>query len=142
MNIKPVQNNPQFKAYSSIDAYRLEQKIDQLRAQLDKDGDLNSFYKDLPKSRRLPMPLGVPPYAMAGTPAPMYGMPPMGPMGMQGGPMGMPGMMPGMPGGFGPMGNMYSPTSPMPPIAANPITLPPNRFPGQLPTDTFGPRKN
>ncbi len=132
MNIRPVQNNPQFKAYSSIDAYRLEQKIDQLRAQLDKDGDLNSFYKDLPKSRRLPMPLGVPPYVMAGMPAPMYGMHPMG----MPGPMGIPGMMPG-----GPMGSLYPPTGPMPPIAANPITLPPSRLSGQLPMDTFGPRK-
>ena len=49
MNIRPVQNQTSFKAYTNNDIYRLEQKIDQLQAQLD-DGSLQDFYKDLPKS--------------------------------------------------------------------------------------------
>ena len=145
MEIRPVNNKTNFKAYTSNDIYRLEQKIDQLNNQLD-DGSLHDFYKDLPKSRRLPMPLGVPPYAMAGMPAPMYGMPPMGPMGPMGmppgGPMGMPPMGPmGGPMGMPPVGGYYSPATPLPPMAMNPITLPPSRLSGQPPMDTFSPKK-
>ena len=140
MEIRPVQNQTAFKAYTSNDIYRLEQKIDQLQAQLD-DGSLHDFYKDLPKSRRLPMPLGVPPYAMAGMPAPSYamgpmGMPPMGPMGM--GPMGPMGGPIGLP----PIGGYYSPATPLPPMAMNPITLPPpSRLSGQPPMDTYTSRR-
>lgn len=136
MEIRPVQNQTAFKAYTNNDIYRLEQKIDQLQAQLD-DGSLHDFYKDLPKSRRLPMPLGVPPYAMAGMPAPSYA---MGPMGMP--PMGMPPMGPMGPIGMPPVGGYHSPGTPLSPMAMNPITLPPpSRLSGQPPMDTFNPRK-
>jgi len=84
-----------FRSITSDDLYRLEQKIDSLQSSMNRN-DLNSFYDDLPKERRMPMPLGVPPYAMGG----IYGMP-WGPMGIPGR-MPMPGMMP--PGMFGPMG--------------------------------------
>ena len=138
MEIKPVQQATHFKAFSNLDMYRLEQKIDQLRSQLDKDGDLNSFYKDLPKERRIPMPLGVPPYVMAGMPAPMltppmplsgmppmglYGMPPMGPMG----PMGMPPMGP--------------PPFGMPPMGPPPTDRISSRLSGQPPMDIFAPKR-
>ena len=135
MNIRPVQNQTSFKAYTSNDIYRLEQKIDQLQAQLD-DGSLHDFYKDLPKSRRLPMPLGVPPYAMAGMPAPSYT---MGPMGMP--PMGMPPMGPMGPIGMPPVGAYHSPGTPLSPMAMNPITLPPSRLSGQPPVDMYSSRK-
>lgn len=117
--------------YTSDDLYRLEKKLDNLQTSMDRN-DLNSFYKDLPKERRMPMPLGVPPYAMGG----MMGMPmgPMGPMGMPGmrGPMG--GFMPPPPGGmFGaPMGM---------PGAMPPMGLPGSRLPGQPCQDVFCPRK-
>lgn len=143
MEIKPIRSNTTFKAYTNNDIYRLEQKIDQLNAQLD-DGSLHDFYKDLPKVRRLPMPLGVPPYVMAGMPAPSYSMPPMGgPMGML--PMGMPpiGPMGGPMGPYGyggPMGT-YAPTAPMGPYTLPPIGMPPSRLAGQPPMDTFNSRK-
>ena len=139
MEIKPIRSNTTFKAYTSTDIYRLEQKIDQLNAQLD-DGGLHDFYNDLPKTHRLPMPLGVPPYAMAGMPAPSYA---MGPMGMP--PMGMPPM--GPMGPMGPIGippanGYHSPGTPLSPMAMNPITLPqPNRLSGQPPVDMYSPRR-
>lgn len=136
MEIRPSYNKTSFKAYTSNDIYRLEQKIDQLNAQLD-DGSLHDFYKDLPKTQRLPMPLGVPPYVMAGMPAPSYAMPPMG-MGPMGGPFGGP--MNIQMGYGGPMGT-YAPTAPMGPYTLPPIGMPPNRLSGQPPIDTYGPRK-
>lgn len=98
-----------FKSITSDDLYRLEQKIDNLQSSMNRN-DLNTFYKDLPKSNRLPMPIGVPAYATSG----MMGMP-MGAMGMPGR-MPMPGMMPGMmsPMGMPPMGGMYGAPMGMP----------------------------
>lgn len=95
MEIKRINNTMTFKSLTNDDLYRLEQKIDSLQSSMNRN-DLNSFYKDLPKSNRMPMPIGVPPYAMGSG---MYGMP-WGPMGRY--PMGMPGMIP--PGMMGPMG--------------------------------------
>ena len=130
MQITPIQNQQKFKAYSSIDMYRLEQKIDQLRSQLDSNGDLNSFYKDLPKTRQMPMPLGVPPYVMAGMPAPsitpprpLPGLPPVGMIGMYGmPPIGMP-----------PIGTMGFPPIGTPPLGGA-IGA---RLSGQPPFDTY-----
>ena len=132
MEIRPVANMS-FKNITSDDLYRLEQKIDSLQASMN-GNDLNSFYRDLPKTNRMPMPLGVPPYAMGGMGMPM---PPMGPMGMPPiGPMSRPGMMP-MPGciGMPPMGGMYAPPMGMPPLQPNNPTCP--RLSGQPCTDIF-----
>ncbi len=113
MEINRINNTLSFKSYTKDDLYRLEQKLDSLQYALNPN-DLNSFAKGIEKQRRIPMPLGIPPYAMHGMPAPMGmpGMPPYGPMGMYGS-MGMPGMM-GMPPRYGsmpPMGGMYPPSS-------------------------------
>lgn len=128
MEIRPV-SNMNFRSLTSDDLYRLEQKLDSLQSSMDRN-DLNSFYKSLPQERRMPMPIGVPPYAMGG----MMGMP-MGPMGMPPrGPMGMPGMMPGMPMGM-PPGGMY------PPMGIPPVGTPGSRLSGQPCHDIFCPRK-
>lgn len=113
--------------YTSDDLYRLEKKLDNLQASMDRN-DLNSFYKDLPKTNRMPMPLGVPPYAMGG----MMGMP-MGPMG----PMGMPGMR-------GPMGSIFAPPPGGmlgAPMGMPPMGAPGSRLSGQPCQDMFCPRK-
>lgn len=134
MEIKSIKNTMNFKSnYTSDDLYRLEQKLDSLQAKLDRD-DLDSFYRDIQKSRPLPMPIGVPPYAMNGMMG-MYGMPPM------------PGRMPGMPGGYygstigtyglvPPPGGMYGP----PPMGMPPVGNSP-RLSGQPCKDVFCPRK-
>ncbi len=129
MEIQRINNTKSFKSYTSDDLYRLEKKLDSLQSSMDRN-DLNSFYKSLPKERRMPMPIGVPPYAMSG----MYGMP-MGPMGPMGRPMGMMGPMGGM---FPPppMGGIYGMPMGMPPMGA-----PMPRIGTQPPTDTFGPRR-
>lgn len=126
MEIRPINPAMSFKSYTSDDLYRLEKKLDSLQTYMDRN-DLNSFYKSLPKERRMPMPIGVPPYAMNG----MMGMPfgPMGPMGRP--PFGMP------PIGMMPPGGMYG----MPPMGMPPIGSPMSRISGQPPRDTFGPRR-
>lgn len=126
MQIRPVNPSMSFKSYTSDDLYRLEQKLDSLQSSMDRN-DLNSFYKSLPKQRRMPMPIGVPPYAMGG----MMGMPfgPMGPMGRP--PYGM------LPIGMMPPGGMYG----MPPMGMPPMGSPMSRIGGQPPRDTFGPRR-
>ncbi len=125
MEIRPV-NNLSFKNYTSDDLYRLEQKLDSLQSSMDRN-DLNSFYKSLPRERRMPMPIGVPAYAMGG----MMGMPPMGPMGRP--PMGMMGPM-----GMMPPGGMYG----MPVgMGMPPVGMPMPRIGGQPPMDTFVPRR-
>lgn len=133
MKIQSISNTMSFKSnYTSDDLYRLEQKLDSLQASMDRN-DLNSFYKDLPKERRMPMPLGVPPYAMGG----MMGMP-FGPMGMPPrGPMGMPGMIPGMPMGM-PPGGMYGAPMEMP--GGMPRTAG-SRLSGQPCQDIYCPRR-
>lgn len=127
MEIRAVNNSMAFKSYTSDDLYRLEKKLDSLQSSMDRN-DLNSFYKSLPKERRMPMPLGVPPYAMGG----MMGMP-MGPMG----PMGMPGMRGPMAEFYPPPGGMYG----MPPMGMPPMGAPMPRIGGQPPMDTFCPRR-
>lgn len=124
MEIQRINNTMNFKSnYTSDDLYRLEKKLDSLQASMDRN-DLNSFYKSLPKERRMPMPLGVPPYAM--------GMP-MGPMG----PMGMPGMSGPMGGILPPPAGMYG----MPPRGMTPMGAPMPRIGCQPPMDTFAPRR-
>ncbi|MCM1009261.1 MAG: hypothetical protein NC390_00085 [Fusobacterium sp.] len=127
MEIQRINNTMSFKSYTSDDLYRLEKKLDSLQSSMDRN-DLNSFYKSLPKERRMPMPLGVPPYAIGG----MMGMPPMGPMGRP--PMGMMGPMGMMP----PAGGMYG--MPMG-MGMPPMGAPMPRIGGQPPMDTFGPRR-
>lgn len=124
MEIQRMNNTMSFRSnYTSDDLYRLEQKLDSLQARLNRN-DLNSFYQDLPKERQLPMPLGVPPYAMNGM------------MGMPFGPMGMPPRAPmGMPMGM-PPGGMYGAPMGMPPMGA-----PGSRLPGQPCQDIFCPRR-
>ena len=137
MQIKSIHNTMNFKSnYTSDDLYRLEQKLDSLQAKLDRD-DLDSYYRDIQKARPLPMPTGVPPYAMNGMMG-MYGMPPMGMP---------PGRMPWMPGGYygstigtyglvPPPGGIYGPP---------PMGMPPagstSRLSGQPCKDIFCPRK-
>ena len=129
MEIRSV-SNMSFKNITSDDLYRLEQKIDNLQASMNSN-DLNSFYRDLPKTNRMPMPLGVPPYAMGG-----MGMPPMGHLGMPPmGPMGRPGMMPGCTG-MPPIGGMYCPPMGMPPLPPQNNSNCP-RLLGQPCTDIF-----
>lgn len=118
MEIQRINNAMSFKNYTSDDLYRLEKKLDSLQASLDRN-DLNSFYEDLPKSRRMPIPTGVPAYAMGG----MYGMPPM------------PGMMPPMP-----MGGMYGMPMGMP-GGRPPINQYSSRISGQPCNDIFCPNK-
>lgn len=138
MEIQRINHSPNFKNnYTSEDLYRLEQKLDGLQAELNRN-DLDSFYKDLPKERRLPMPLGVPPYAMNGM------------MGVGVGPNGM-GMMPPMGGMMPPRAGMYGsqmwnagmmpPPQPTGAIYSAPTGMPPSNLSGQPPRDTFCPRK-
>ncbi len=146
MEIKSINNTMSFKNYTRDDLYRLEQKLDSLQYALNPN-DLNSFAKGIEKQRRLPMPLGVPPYSMNGMMG--MGMPP-GPMGMYGmppGPMGMPGMIPGRYGMYPPSGGMYPPSSMygpsmgLPPSAAHQYCSPGPRMAGQPCQDIFCTRK-
>ena len=130
MEIKSIHNTMNFKSnYTSDDLYRLEQKLDSLQAKLDRD-DLDSYYRDIQKARPLPMPTGVPPYAMNGMMG-MYGMPPMGgmPGGYYGSTIGTYGLVPPPGGIYGP------PPMGMPPAGST------SRLSGQPCKDIFYPRK-
>lgn len=125
--------------YTSDDLYRLEQKLDSLQAELNRN-DLSTFYRELPKQRSLPMPTGVPPYAMNGMMGVGMGtngmMPPIGGMyGSMGAPMGMPMGLPGAPM-MPPAGGMCA--GPMsPPMGMPPAGAPNSRLSGQPLQDTY-----